>query len=271
MKYISWKIYIIVTFLINFLLALVMLMYMDSQCTCTTYEENHMKYIYAKSEEHKIEKYNLNSSVDHLNDNIVIVIREFEYFENDIVNTITSILRILPRVKIFIISDNLPYPPILVDEYQKNVKIISLKSFINQPFELQHPLHVIEMDHIFIFPDSVILENVTQISQMLEVHYHNPTKIIAASIKDEESHCLSLNVSLRYWTMKYQKKVDSYTCNALQGTHILLVTKSLLMHLGFPFSKPFSTSLYIQATLRRVEVNPCLYWKNSFISFILII
>lgn len=212
-----------------------------------------MSYIYEKNEEHKVEISNINKSIDHLTQSIAIIIREFEYFENDIIDTIHSIRNILPNVKIFIISDSLPYPPIFVDEYQGNVKMVSLKSSLNKPFQLQQPLNMIENDHIFIFPDSVRLENVSQISKMLEKHYHYPHNIIAAPVVGEELHCFSLNVSLRFWTMKYQKKVEKSICNAVQGSHVILIAKTLLMQFGFPFSKPFSTSIYVQATLKKIQ------------------
>lgn len=253
MRSISWKTFVIAGFVINVFLALIMLTHMDSDCACTVYEKR-MSYIHTKSDLHKDDVLHSNNSINHVTQTSAIIIREFENFENEISSTINSIIKNIPSIKIFIISDTLPYPPLLVDVYNENVKIISLKSSVNKPFELQQPFNIIEKDHLFIFPDSVKLENISQISKMLKYHYENPNNIIAAPVEDEELLCLSLNVSLRYWTMKYREKVGSDICNVLQGTQVILVPKNLLMQLGFPFANPFTTSLYIQATLQKIEV-----------------
>lgn len=231
-----------------------MLSYMDSHCDCESYVQRHASYIYVKNKEHKTEFLNLNATKIDLSQTIAIVIREFEVFENDISDTVQSILNILPNVKIYIICDHIPYPPIqIIDKYQKNIEIIVLKPSINKPRSFHEPFNLIDKDHILIFPDAVRLQNVTQIYKMLEYHYHNPHNIIAYPIKNEKFDCFSLNISLRHWTMKYGKKSGTY-CNAVQGKHIMLLTKSVLMQFGFPFSKPFTTSIYIQATLRKIEV-----------------
>lgn len=260
----SWKIYVVLTFLTNIVLALIMISYMDSPCVSSTYERKFASYIHSKSEEHKIEALNLSSSIEHLTETTAVVIREFEFFENDVENTIKSITDILPSINIYIVCDSIPYPPLNINKFNTNVKVISLKPSINEPFGLHQPLNIINEDHIFIFPDSVRLHNLTQISKMLEYHYLNPQNIIAAPIEDEESVCLYLNISLRYWTIKYQKKDKTYLCNAMQGMHIILVAKNVLLQFGFPFGRPFSTAFYIQATLKKIKVNTFL--DKSFTS-----
>lgn len=254
MRSISWKTFVITAFIINVFLALIMLTHMDSDCACTVYEKR-MSYIHTTNDIHKDNALHSNNSINLITQTSAIILREFENFENEVTSTINSIIRNIPSIKIFIISDTLPYPPLLVDVYNENVQIITLKSSVNKPFELQQPFNIIEKDHLFIFPDSVKLENVSQISKMLKHHYQNPNSIIAAPVEDEELLCLSLNVSLRYWTMKYREKVGSDICNVLQGTHVILVPKNLLMQFGFPFATPFTTSLYIQATLQKIKVN----------------
>ena len=251
---ISWKTFVVAAFLINVFLALMMLTHMDSDCACAVYEKR-MSYIHTKNDVHKDNIIDTNNSLNHITQISAIIIREFENFENEVTSTINSIIESVPNIKIFIIADTLPYPPLLVDAFNENVKIVTLKPSVNKPFELQQPFNIIEKDHLFIVPDSIKLENISQISKMLKYHYDNPNNIIAAPVEGEELHCLSLNVSLRYWTIKYREKVGSNICNVLQGSHVILVPKNVLMQFGFPLAKPFSTSLYIQATLQKIEVN----------------
>ncbi|KAL3288859.1 hypothetical protein HHI36_003306 [Cryptolaemus montrouzieri] len=43
---------------------------------------------------------------------VTVIIREFETHENDVSATIDSILKISPNIKIFILYDKIPYPPL---------------------------------------------------------------------------------------------------------------------------------------------------------------
>lgn len=60
--------------------------------------------------------------MDHYYNTVVFIFAE--EFENDIPDTVDSILKSLPGVKILIVSKKLPYPP--VDIYHDNVKVISI-------------------------------------------------------------------------------------------------------------------------------------------------
>ncbi|XP_054723639.1 ribitol 5-phosphate transferase FKRP-like [Uloborus diversus] len=247
-----WKIFLISAFLVNFIIGIIMWNQLDSTCDCSN-EQKHVSYIRAISEKHAEESNSVNDTDEHLYSKIVFVIREFEYFDNDITETIKSIHDVIPGAKILIISDKIPYPPLTFQGNSKNVHIVNLKGSILTPIGLQQPLNSIDKEHIFIFPDSVRLHNISQVRKMLQLHYKKPKNIIAGRIEGETSICLNLNISLRYWTIKYRHRSERVECNALEGDHVLLVTKSLLLQLGYPFARPLQVSLFIQSTLLRIK------------------
>ncbi|GIX93773.1 fukutin-related protein [Caerostris darwini] len=255
MRILPWKVLMIAAFLTNLMIAGVIWSYIDFQCDCSNIKWKHSSYISSTLEKHKEELHIKNDTETELSNKIAIVIRDFEFFENDVPETVNSILSVLPSVKIYIITHHNPYPPLeLSEEYKQNVQLINLKPSLSRSADSPDPLNVINKEHILIFPDSVRLNKMSQIFNMLEQHYKDPNMIIAAAVEGTDSICLALNISLRYWTMKYGKTPPNSICNALEGNHILLVTKSLLLHLAFPFAEPFSTSLFIQASLLKIKI-----------------
>ncbi|XP_015917343.1 ribitol 5-phosphate transferase FKRP [Parasteatoda tepidariorum] len=253
MRVIPWRVFMIGAVFTNIIIAGIMWSYLD--CDCSKPDKIYTSYIRDVHKEHGFEKNNINYTELQLASEIIIVIRDFELFENDLPNTTKSISTILPAVKILLITDKIIYPPLKFDDHVKdNVQIINLKSSLSKPQHISLPMNYIDKNHVFIFPDAVHLDSQSQLSQMLELHSKYPNKIIAAPIEDSLSECLSLNISLRYWTLKYSRNSKKSDCGALEGQHVFLVTKSLLVQLGFPFSRPFSTSLFIQAALFKIEI-----------------
>ncbi|KAF8789217.1 ribitol 5-phosphate transferase FKRP-like [Argiope bruennichi] len=254
MRILTWKALMFAAFLTNLMIAAIMWSYIDFQCDCSNFQWKHTSYISSTLEKHKEESSIQNDTESQLSNKIAIIIRDFEFFENDIPETVKSILSVLPSVKIFIITDKTPYPPLeFFDNDKQNVRLINLKPSLTKPLDSPDPFSVIDKEHIIVFPDSVRLSEITQISGLLEEHYKDPDKIIAARVEGDDSVCLALNISLRYWTIKYGKNTHNSNCNALEGTHVFLVTKALLLHFAFPFSQPFSTALFIQATLLKIK------------------
>ncbi|PRD26168.1 UNVERIFIED_CONTAM: Fkrp [Trichonephila clavipes] len=254
MRILSWKVLMMACFFTNLMLAIIFLSNLEDHCDCSHIQWKHSSYIASTLQNHKDEIRNQNDTESQLSNKIAIVIRDFEFFENDISETVKSILSVLPSVKLFIISDQKPYPPLELPEiYKKNIQLLSLKPSLSIPSDSLNPFSVIDKEHIVVFPDSVRISNISQILEMLIQHYKDPNKIIAAPVENTDSVCLTLNVSLRYWTIKYGKNAHYPNCDALEGTHVFLITKTLLLHLAFPFTQPFSTSLYIQASLLNVK------------------
>ncbi|KFM75354.1 Fukutin-related protein, partial [Stegodyphus mimosarum] len=254
MRILTWKTCLIGAFLTNFIIGFIMWLNLDKNCNCSNFHETYTSYIRAGNQKHRLEISSINDSDVQLSSKALILVREFEYFENDLPDTVKSIRNILPTVKILIIADKIPYPPLqLPIENDENIHIISLKQYVGRSFEYTQPFNLIDKEHIFIVPDSLRMENLSQMIAMMEAHNKNPKTIIAAPIDGENLSCLSLNVSLRHWTIKYGINTADRYCNVLEGMHVVLLTKSLLLQFGYPFSRPFTTSLYIQASQQKIK------------------
>ncbi|GBN52108.1 hypothetical protein AVEN_119771-1 [Araneus ventricosus] len=178
MRLLTWKALMFAAFLTNLMIAAIMWSYIDFQCDCSNIQWKHSSYISSTLEKHKEETSVQNDTESQLASKVAIVIRDFECFENDIPATVNSVLSVLPSAKIFIITDKNPYPPLEFSEIPKqNVRLINLKPSLTKPLDSPDLFSVIDREHIIVFPDSVRLSEITQITGLLEEHYRYPDKM----------------------------------------------------------------------------------------------
>ncbi|XP_028411056.1 fukutin-related protein-like isoform X2 [Dendronephthya gigantea] len=169
-----------------------------------------------------------------------VVIIEFEEFENDIPNTVDSILNLFPDVNILIVSKKLPYPP--VDVSQDNVKVVVRDQASSDPKKWGDPSFYIKTKYVLLIPDSVRLHNGKKLKNF---NYEKLNTIdgarIAAFPVGSNYQCSKLKVDYRHWTMSYTDKTYDGVCDAISGTSkvVLLLQSSHLANLSEPFLRPY--------------------------------
>ncbi|XP_053695428.1 ribitol 5-phosphate transferase FKRP [Sabethes cyaneus] len=116
----------------------------------------------------------------YLQKSITIVFRDFYEFDNDLMQSIASIVNLIPNIPVFIISANIPYPPLDVFtspgrssnqtswfEKDSNVRFFSLSYDITKPLKDTLPILQIRTRYTLFMPDSVRLNGRSLLSRLL--------------------------------------------------------------------------------------------------------
>lgn len=192
---------------------------------------------------------------------ITVIIREFELFENDIKDTIISLLNLDKYLHILVISDKIPYPPLhlqLAKDFPNNkITTIALQTYLYQSINDSHPENFIHTDYVLFIPDSTRIE-AYNIYQMIKEHITHPDDLIALFVSEKSVKCLSSRINLREWALQTNKVSIKNRCDILEGFHVLLMSAKLLNKLNHPFSRPFPYSLYLQTSFKNIKIHAVL-------------
>lgn len=109
-----------------------------------------------KSEIPSLEEKFLARNYSSIESFITVVIRDFEHYDNDVVETVKSLLKTVPALKVIIVSNALIYPPLQWKYFNhSSVKVINLKLEVGGYKEDRDLLHHVQTKYIFFVPDSV--------------------------------------------------------------------------------------------------------------------
>lgn len=197
-------------------------------------------------------------SIKHLSKLITVVIRDFELHENDVTLTAQSFLNVFPNIQVFILYNDLPYPPLditISNNTLPNVKLVNLSPNLRSSFSEHYPVFQIKTKYVLFVPDSTRITSRQSLQAMVNELIKQSANIVTAAINSykKELKCLRLNVNIREWSLKYSF-VKSFTCDAVSGKHVILVGTDLLMKLPNVFLLPFPQSFYIQTSILSQKV-----------------
>lgn len=181
----------------------------------------------------------IQSANKHLKKSITIVFREFLHFENDLKQSIDNVLNVIQNIKILIIYDFYPYPPIDIFNgnnnansitsnqsavpalsliYGDNVKFISLGLDLTK--EHESPLDYITTRYVLFLPDSIRSANFRQMLQRILKKFAQADKqekglmvIPFLSNKRLVNYCFQINVDLPNWTIEYLVRNGTNNCD----------------------------------------------------------
>ncbi|CAL1528792.1 unnamed protein product, partial [Lymnaea stagnalis] len=195
-------------------------------------------------------------TANNIGERLAIIIREYEDFENALVNTTDSIQGALGNVPIFILADHLPYPPLKLNP-KGTVKVITLSSNLNKNYSSACPLHFINTQYVLILPDAVKLRNLKQIIYYMHfLKAKKKTDAIAIPIGDTRLQCSGLYVDLKRWTLSLNANLSdaSLFCPLVIGAQALLMETKVFKSLPEPFARPFPFTFYVQARAANLSV-----------------
>lgn len=116
---------------------------------------------------------------------ITVVIRDFEHFENDVVETVHSLLKTAPTLRIIIVSNSLPYPPLQWKSVNHStITIINLKLEVGGLKEDRDVLHHVETKYVLFVPDSVRPKNRDSFISVLKAFDEPNVHILAAPVSE---------------------------------------------------------------------------------------
>ncbi|XP_035665999.1 fukutin-related protein-like [Branchiostoma floridae] len=192
-----------------------------------------------------------------ISDRVTVVIREFEDFENHIVETVKSILHLYELMRIVIVVDKAPYPPLTLPE-DGDINVVSLKTSLDKHPNASCPEQFIDTEFVLFLPDGAILTSPKQVEKVLSAFHsqHRDVHMVAAKVGGEmTSQCFNMDVNLKQWTLTYQQGgTVQDICHGLDGSHIVLMRTGDFRSLSRPYQRPFPQSLFIQTALQRWKV-----------------
>lgn len=175
----------------------------------------------------------IQSANKHLKKSLTIVFREFFHFDNDLKQSIDNILNVIQNIKILIIYDYFPYPPLDIFTtssgsnqstpsisliYGDNVKFVSLNLDLSKKHE--SALDLITTKYVLFVPDSFRLVNGRQLLQRLLKKFTQPEKqeksllvVPFLSNKRLVNYCFRINFDVPNWTVEYLVRNGTNGCD----------------------------------------------------------
>lgn len=212
-------------------------------------------------------KQNTKVPIKHLSKMVTVCIREFEPTENDVTLTAHSFMNIFPTMQIFILYDELPYPPLDIlttNNSLPNVKFVKLMPSLKTAYGETYPLNQIKTKYILFVPDSTRITSRQSLQIMLSELHKKANNILVASVRSQKNlaSCLMIDINVREWTLKYSKTNKKVDCDGISGKHLILIEVETLQKLANAFLLPFPQSLYIQTAALSLKVSNNIPNKN---------
>ena len=197
-------------------------------------------------------KYSWNLDIEELIvSHLTFVLREFEYFDNDVVNTISHLRKLIPNCKIVVITDTVPYPPI--DFKRSNVNHHVLELNPENSYLDYSPSSVISTEYVIFIPDGARISGTLELWNALQ-QFRMAKFVRAFAIKadTEELTCPGIQFNLRKWSLTLTEfEGTEGMCDSVQGVQAILMKSKHLQELSLPFQTPLAKSLYIQFVFKR--------------------
>ncbi|XP_065092821.1 ribitol 5-phosphate transferase FKRP [Ochlerotatus camptorhynchus] len=115
-----------------------------------------------------------------LKKSITVIFRDFYDFDNDLMQSIASVTNLIPNVQVFVISPEIPYPPLDIFtnpgqtanqttwfEKNSNVKFFSLSYDVSKSLKETLPILQVQTKYVLFLPDSVRLNGRSLLTRML--------------------------------------------------------------------------------------------------------
>ena len=179
---------------------------------------------------------------------LVIVLFEFEFFDNRVAQTVEHVHTVVPEADVVVVSNDIPYPPLNLPDYaQLLVTKVNLKK---SQFTVRPELFI-KKQYVLIMPDAhevISQESLEWVISDLEKQPADVKMIAWPANGRRDVQCLGLDADIKKWTLKYFKSKG--ICDALHGTFFLLMRREYLLSLPKPFTRPMRDAFFIQTVLR---------------------
>ncbi|XP_076465213.1 ribitol 5-phosphate transferase FKRP-like [Babylonia areolata] len=186
---------------------------------------------------------------------ITVILRDFEMFDNAIVDTIRELYSELNGTKVLIVGDSHLYPPLQLD-VKWNVDVVSLKPDLLHNYSSSRPDHLIKTKYVLVLPDGAKFKHWKHIQKAMNMlGGKGRTKAVVLGVGTNSLHCMSMGVDVKRWQMSLWKaNVSADQCDLLVGDQAVLLLTENFRSLAEPFARPFPTTFYIQAKVRDWKV-----------------
>lgn len=208
----------------------------------------------------------------HIKSSITVVFRGFFHFDNDLKSSIQSILNVIPSIKVFLIYDDIPYPPLDIfnsSSIKDKVRLFTLDQRLGKSSSDMSPLDYIRTPYTLLMPDSVRINSRSTLQKILrEINVietkgqkQNASKSSPAKTKEKrmfvipfasnnklDAHCSSIMVDLPNWTIEFAGiNNNNNHCDMFIQKHALILETALLKGVPNAMTSPFPELFYIRA------------------------
>lgn len=181
-----------------------------------------------------------------LQHSLTIIFRDFYHFDNDLKSSIDHLLALIPDLRILIISEEYPYPPINIFAshqptinqttkpstliYKDNVQFHWLSMDITKSASELNPLNYIQTKYVLFMPDNFKLANARQMFQRMIKSLDNSRSFVRKKIlivpfssnQRSINYCFQINSDIPNWTLEYEvKNYTNKNCD-LVGKNLVL-------------------------------------------------
>ncbi|XP_032939800.1 fukutin-related protein isoform X3 [Catharus ustulatus] len=183
---------------------------------------------------------------------VTVILRDFDGPDHDVAATARSFSS-LPGVPVLVAAEVSPYPPVPLPA---GVTVLSLRPQPHRP--PPRPELAVRTRHVALVPDGARAAPglLRRMRDALEaIADGDDTKMVAAAVGRQRPRCLSLEVDVKAWTVRYGYQSGQSDrgerCGALDGAPAVLLLRTRdLFSLPFPLSSPALTALSLQAAVR---------------------
>lgn len=211
----------------------------------------------------------------HIKSTITVAFRGFYHFDNDLKASIQSILNVIPSMKIFLIYDDIPYPPLDIfnsSSIKDKVRLLTLDQRLGKNSIEMNPLDYVRTPYTLLMPDSVrissrsTLQKILKEINIIETKNQNKSSPASSPIKKEkrmfiipfasnnkhDAVCSSIMVDLPNWAIEYvaqnnTKGSSINNCDMFLLKHAIIMETSLLKEIPNALTSPFPELFYIRA------------------------
>ncbi|XP_064117987.1 ribitol 5-phosphate transferase FKRP-like [Macrobrachium nipponense] len=196
----------------------------------------------------KEEKAQVTSSLHDL----TVIIREFENFDNDVSETVESVLNACShRCKIIVVSDDLVYPPL-------HLPRLVLPMVLSSGLFNHHPnIHdyLKRSKYVLLLPDGARCSSSTQLLDLINLLETGDWQVVAVGVGGTPLTCYRYTLDIQAWTLSIAPAPQSEACDAITGRAALLMKTTSLLQLTHPLSRPVALSIGIQGAARSWKVH----------------
>ncbi|XP_076067992.1 ribitol 5-phosphate transferase FKRP isoform X1 [Oratosquilla oratoria] len=186
------------------------------------------------------------------NTRYTVIIREFESFDNDVVDTTYSVLNVCgDKCQVLVMSDDLIYPPLALPPQAKVIKLNP--DILEQPPNLAQLLQ--HSQYVVLLPDGTRWSSSSQLQDLIVLLENGDSQVVGVGVGGGTLTCHRYNLDLRAWSLSIAPSPHSEACDSVSGRVTLILRTQHLLNLTHPLARPVQVSLGLQGAARGWKVH----------------
>ncbi|XP_045620045.1 ribitol 5-phosphate transferase FKRP-like [Procambarus clarkii] len=185
-------------------------------------------------------------------EDLIVIIREFESFDNDVHETVDSVISACGGVcRVLVVSDETIYPPLHLT--QQAVSVVLSPGLLRHRPNIQGLLK--NAKYVLLLPDGARCSSSTQLVDLIHLLNTGDSQVVAVGVGGSPLICHRYTLDIQAWTLTITPAPQSEACDAISGRAALLMKTSSFLQLTHPLARPITLSIGIQGAARTWKVH----------------